>query len=187
MFPLKFTWNKWHFIVHQLTNFSFLEKSGIDTEDEEEEATKVTVKFSRNTASSGDKGASASTAQRPMSSYMARKREEEEAWVDLEYVAEDGAEYDKLYTNKPNSPFYVLDRKEYLETLFPKHVDTRIDGAIGPPPAEGGIGGKTTDDDKDKAQPQKVNAQKISIQAMKALPTIHDQLRVLMTNGKQFM
>lgn len=135
------------------------EQAGGDTEDEEEaEATKVTVKFSRANPAQGEKSGG------KMSSYSARKKEEEEPWVDLEYVQTDPGEFDKLYTTKPDVPFYVLPKKEYLQSIFPKHQETRIDIS------------------SDKGNQQRHNPS-ISTQQMKKM-TVPDQLRVLMTNGE---
>jgi hypothetical protein len=142
---------------------SFVEREGgHDTEDETEdnaaEPTKVSVKFSKNTASAGEsKGPSRAT------SLSARKKDEEESWIDLTYEYNDPAESEKLFSTQTESdttPFHFVSQQDYLETLFPKYVETTIESL----------------EEKKKHNP------KMSSQQMKNM-SLPEQLRVLMING----
>lgn len=103
------------------------------------------------------------------SSFTARKKEEEEPWVNLTYEEDNQEIYDQLCTpNVDNDePIYVLQQVDYLSKLFPKHVEAIIDGSE-----------KTAAGTKSPSHNQRINAQ-----LMRDLP-LPDQLKILLLNGR---
>lgn len=143
-------------------HFKIIENAGVDTEDEaDEEAQKVTVKFKRNPT---DPNKPTTVSK---SSFTARKKEEEEPWLQLDYESSNMEVFSQLCTTnvENDEPMYVLTQKDYLARLFPRHVETVIDGS-----------------DKSAAKSSSVH-QKINVQNMKDMP-LPDQLKVLILNGE---
>lgn len=137
------------------------ENAGADTEDEvDEEAQKVTVKFKRNPT---DPNKPATTSK---SSFTARKKEEEEPWITLDYADATKDVVNQLSTSNVDNdePMYVLTQKDYLAKLFPRHVETVIDGS-----------------DKPTAKPS-LAIPRINVQNMREMP-LADQLKILILNG----
>lgn len=95
------------------------EGQGRPEEEEDEKVEKVQTKFRRNKDPFYDN---------PSESYLARKKDEEEDWLDLEYVKNDLEAFDKLFTSEKESPFYVHDKNEYLNALFPSQSEYKTGG-----------------------------------------------------------
>jgi len=110
----------------------------MEEEEEEEEAgqvqepTKITLKFKQARGGGGGRGGGESGKPKHSRSFHAlAMRNEEEPWTELDYYhRSDNQESTKLISNVKESdvPFFVVEKNNYLEELFPKHVEMEVEG-----------------------------------------------------------
>ncbi|CAG7823716.1 unnamed protein product [Allacma fusca] len=137
-----------------------LTEGNADTETEdEEEATKVTVKFARNNRDGSNKD----DPMRQKSYSTLQKEEDEEPWNSMKYDEYRGANIKLLLSNRiaDEAEFTPLNTKHYLDLLFPKYNEITYESS-----------------EEKKSAPNS----KTPISKLKQM-TLPDQVKTLMTNG----